>query len=90
MYLDPASEYILFDSATRRFFMDVAGVEGKFFIQLSLFDEVFIDHIWQCRYVKVIITCVRRANENAINLIAVVQFLISRNIFTGSSSQELN
>ena len=88
MYLDPASEYILFDSATRRFFMDVASVEGKF-LSSSLFDNVLIDHIWQCRYMKVI-TCVRRANENAMNLIAVVQFLISRNIFTGSISQELN
>ena len=36
LYLDPASEYILFDSATRRFFMDVAGVEGKFYPALFI------------------------------------------------------
>ena len=89
LYLDPASEYILFDSASRRLFMDVAGVEGKFlFSSLYLMTCSCIDHFSQCRYMG-LITCVRRANETARNLISVVQFLISGNIFTGSSSQEL-
>ena len=45
LYLGPVAENILLNSAARRF-LTVAGVEGKFFIQLSLFHDVFIDHIW--------------------------------------------
>ena len=88
LYLDPVSEYLLFDSAAKRFLM-VADVEGKFLSSsLYLMTCSCIDHFSQCRYMG-LITCVRRANETARNLISVVQFLISGNIFTGSSSQEL-
>ena len=40
LYLSPVLEYLLVNSAARRFLM-AAGVEGK-----SLFHDVFIDHIW--------------------------------------------
>ena len=87
MYLDPGSEYLLFDSAARRFLM-VAGVEGKF-LSSSLYLMRCSLIIFGSAGCMGLITCVRRANETARNLISVVQFLISGNIFTGSSSQEL-
>ena len=87
LYLDPVSEYLLFDSAARRFLM-VAGVEGKF-LSSSLYLMTCSLIVFGSAWYMGLITCVRRANENARNLISVVQFLISRNIFTGSRSQEL-
>ena len=43
--------------------------------QNCVFAAVFIDHIFVV-HVYELITCVRRANENAGNVISVVQFLI--------------
>ena len=87
MYLDPVSEYLLFDSAARRFLM-VAGVEGTF-LSSSLYLMTCSLIVFGSAGYMGLITCVRRENENARNLISVVQFLINRNIFTGSRSQEL-
>ena len=51
-------------------------------MQLSLSADVFIHFRSPYLVVQVheLITCVRRANENAGNLISVVQFLIIMNI----------
>ena len=62
LYLGPVPEYLLVNSAARRFLM-AASFEGKFWPYLIL-------------QVYELITCVRRANENVGNLISVVQFLI--------------
>ena len=43
LYLGSVLEFLLVNSATRRFSMAV-GFEGKFFIQISLFYDAFIDH----------------------------------------------
>ena len=71
--------YLLVNSAATRFLM-AAGVEGKF---LSSFL-----YLMTCPYLVVqvyeLITYVRRANENARNLISVVQFLIIYLLKTGS------
>ena len=45
LYLGPVPEFLLVNSAARRFSTAV-GFEGKIFIQLSLFVDTFIDHIW--------------------------------------------
>ena len=72
MYLDPGSEYLLFDSAAKRFLM-VAGVEGKF-LSSSLYLMTCSLIIFGSAGCMGLITCVQRANENARNLISVVQF----------------
>ena len=41
--------------------------------------DAFLDQIRYGRYMNCMIACVRRANENAGNLISVVQFLIIEN-----------
>ena len=43
--------------------------------------DAFLDHIKQVQQVYELIGCVRRANENAGNLISVVQFLINLLIY---------
>ena len=45
LYLGPVSESVFVNFAARRFSVAV-GLEGKIFIQLSLFADAFIDHIW--------------------------------------------
>ena len=66
----------------------VAGVEEKF-LSSSLYLMTCSLIIFGSAGCMGRITCVRRASDNATNLISVVQFLIRRNIFTGSRSQEL-
>ena len=75
LYFGPVPEFLLVNSAARRFSM-AASFEGKF---LSSF-LYWCSH-WPYLVVQVyeLITCVRRANENAGNLISVVQFLIINN-----------
>jgi len=46
----PVPEFLLVNSAARRFLM-AAGFEGNIFIQISLLVDAFIDHIWLCRYI---------------------------------------
>ena len=72
LYFGPVPEFLLVNSAARRF-STAAGFEGKF---LSSF--LYWCFHWPYMVVQVyeLITCVRRANENAGNLISVVQFLI--------------
>ena len=72
LYFGPVAEFLLVNSAARRFSM-VASFEGKF---LSSF--LYWCFHWPYLVVQVyeLITCVRRANKNAGNLISVVQFLI--------------
>ena len=43
LYLGPVPKYLRVNSAARQFLM---ATKRKFLIQLSLFDDVFIDHIW--------------------------------------------
>ena len=65
----PVPEYLLVNSAARRFLM-AADVEGKFFIWWRVHWPYLVVQVYE------LITCVRRANENARNLISVVQFSI--------------
>ena len=67
MYLDPGLEYLVFDSAAKRFLM-VAGVEGKF-LPSSLYLMTCSLIIFGSAGCMGLITCVRRANENARDLI---------------------
>ena len=73
LYFGPVPEFLLVNSAAKRFSM-AASFEGKF---LSSF--LYSCFHWPYLVVQVyeLITCVRRANENAGNLISVVQFLIN-------------
>ena len=72
LYFGRVPEFLLVNSAAKRFSM-VASFEGKF-----LFCFLYWCFHWPYLVVQVyeLITCVRRANENAGNLISVVQFLI--------------
>ena len=83
LYFGPVPEFLFVNSAARRFSM-AASFEGKF---LSSF--LYWCFHWPYLVVQVyeLITCVRRANENAGNLISGVQFLIKSNI-TGENRQE--
>ena len=73
LYFGPVPEFLLVNSAARRFSM-AASFEGNF---LSSF--LYWCFHWPYLVVQVyeLITRVRRANENAGNLISVVQFLIN-------------
>ena len=62
--------------AARRFLM-AAWVEGKFFP--PFFISWRVHGSYSVRQVYELITCVRRANENARNLMSIVQFLIINN-----------
>ena len=42
----PVPEFLLLNSTARRFILMAGGFEGKILIQLSLFADAFIDHIW--------------------------------------------
>ena len=71
LYFGPVPEFLLVNSAARRFSM-AASFAGNF---LSSF--LYWCFHWPYLVVQVyeLITCVRRANENAGNLISGVQFL---------------
>ena len=77
LYFGPVPEFLLTNSAARRFSM-AASLEGNF---LSSF--LYWCFHWPYLVVQVyeLITCVRRANENAGNLISGVQFLINIYIY---------
>ena len=77
MYLGPVPEFVLVNSATRRFSM-AAGVEGKFLSSFLYWHTSSLTIFGSAVYE--LIACVRRANENARNLISVVQFLINIDI----------
>ena len=81
LYFGPVPEFLLVNSAARRFSM-AASFEGNF---LSSF--LYWCFHWPYLVVQVyeLITCVRRANENAGNLISGVQFLINKYIFNNYS-----
>ena len=86
LYFGPAPEFLLVNSAARRFSM-AASFEKKF---LSSF--LYWCFHWPYLVVQVyeLITSVRRANENAGNLISVVQFLINIYIYIAAMIHRVN
>ena len=62
MYLGPVPEFVLVNSATRRFSM-AAGVEGKFLSSFLYWHTSSLTIFGSAVYE--LIACVRRANENA-------------------------
>ena len=72
LYFGPVPEFLLVNSAARRFSM-AASFEGIF---LSSFLSWCFHWPYLVVQVYELITCFRRANENAGNLISGVQFLI--------------
>ena len=77
LYFGPVPEFLLVNSAARRFSM-AASFEGIF---LSSFLSWCFHWPYLVVQVYELITCVRRANENAGNLISGVQFLINIYIY---------
>ena len=76
LYFGRVPEFLLVNSAAKRFSM-AACFEGKF---LSRFLYWCFHRPYLVVQVYELITCVRRANENAGNLISVVQFSIIHDI----------
>ena len=82
LHLGPVPELLFVKYSSRRFSIAVSFQRKKihrdFFICLRVHRPYLVVQVYE------LITCVQRANENAGNLISVVQFLINTDIYTNN------